>query len=317
MTDKEHFKKFSKKHQAVLPYSLTYDWWAKVVKKSWDVALVLKDKEAVAVWPYFIRKKGPWQVISPAYFTPFAGPFIIYPKGQKQANRSSYEHKMHQELLEQLPRVAEVEQKFYLGFNNGLAFQWNGFNEYLSYTYVLDLHPNEKKLWSNLRENIRRQIRKAKNNIQITNIAKEEATVEKLFKATFKAKKEDYPIGDTGIIERMLTYIQEAKKGSIIYGEENGEIHTVNVCVYDEQTAYYLLGGSDEKYRNSAAASWLMWEQILKAKEKGLTYFNFEGSSIPSVEQFLRGFGGELKKVHRIHKIYSKSLELVNKAKRH
>lgn len=316
MTNKEHFKIFSQQHEALLPFSLTYGWWYKVVANSWDVAVVLKNEEAVAIWPYFIRKKGPWEVIAPAYFTPYAGPFLTYPKGQKQANKISYEHKMHQELLAQLPKVAEIEQQFQLNFKNGLVFRWNGFLEQINYTYLLDLSDTEEVLWSNLRENIRRQIRKAEKGINLHKKDNAPALLEELFKDTFKEKGTTYPIGDNGIIKRLVGYIEKQQKGNILFAsEEDGEIHAGIACVYDHQTAHYLIGGSAEGYRNTAATSLLMWHQILAAKAAGCRFFNFEGSVIPSVEKFLRGFGGTLQTVHRIHKINSKSLNLVQKAK--
>lgn len=316
MTNKEHFKVFSQQHKELLPFSLTYDWWFEVVANSWDVAVVLKDDKPVAIWPYFLRKKGPWEVIAPAYFTPYAGPFLSYPKDQKPSTKISYEHKTHQSLIDQLPKVAEIEQQFHLNFKNGLAFRWNGFIEQINYTYILDLHDSQEVLWSNLRENIKRQIRKAEKGIKLQKRHDASKILEALFKETFKEKGTNYPIGDNKIVQRLVDYIEKYKKGNILFAEDNeGETHAGNACVYDQQTAHYLIGGSAADFRNSAATSLLMWHQILSAKAAGCRYFNFEGSVIPAVEQFLRGFGGSLQSVHRIHKTSSKSLELVKKAK--
>ncbi|MEX2379277.1 MAG: hypothetical protein WD530_00925, partial [Vicingaceae bacterium] len=80
MTNKELFKHFSKQHEKQLPFCLQFNWWNEVVKNSWDVAIVSKGKEVVGIWPYFLRKKGPWLTISQAYVTPYGGPFLIYPE---------------------------------------------------------------------------------------------------------------------------------------------------------------------------------------------------------------------------------------------
>jgi hypothetical protein len=46
-----------------------------------------------------------------------------------------------------------------------------------------------------------------------------------------------------------------------------------------------------------------MWSAIKVAKSKGVKTFDFEGSMIPGVEKFFRGFGGELTTYFAIQKI--------------
>lgn len=313
MTNKEKFKHFSEKHRRDLPYSLQFDWWNEVIRKSWDVAIVGQPNQIIAVWPYFLKKKGPWKVISSAYFTPYVGPFMVYPENQKPSTKVSFEHKTLQALIDQLPAVASIEQKFHLGFKNGLSFQWNNFQESIGYTYVLDLSKSKEELWSNLRENIRRQIKKAEK--ELTTYSDFNASlVEKLFQSTFAQQNTDYPIGDDKIIERLVSFIEKHQSGNVLFAKDKNEAtHSVNCCIYDAKTAYYLIGGSNANYKNSGAMSWLMWQQILAAKEKGCRTFNFEGSSIPSIERFIRGFGGELKSYHQIYKLNSKSLKIAER----
>jgi hypothetical protein len=81
--------------------------------------------------------------------------------------------------------------------------------------------------------------------------------------------------------------------------------------IYDANSAYYLIGGSKKEYKNSGAMSLLMWKAIQEAKANDLAEFNFEGSSIPSIEQYLRGFGGKLHSFCRMTKRDSSSLAIV------
>lgn len=314
MTNKELFRDFSKQHEAQLPFSLQFNWWNEVVKNNWEVAIASKGDQIQGIWPYFIRKKGPWQVIAPAYFTPFSGPFLIYPDHQKPSTRISYENKIYQELIAQLPKVAEIDQQFQLNFSNGLAFLWNGFQESVGYTYLLDLTPSKAELWNNLRENIRRQIKKAEKTISIK--SEFNATViESLLKATFRNQNRDYPIGDDQIIDRMVNYIEKQSAGSALIASSGNETHAAILTVMDAHSAYYLIGASDPKHKNSAAMSLLMWESILVAKQEGCFLFNFEGSVIPPIEKFLRGFGGELCPYRKVYKLNSKSLGIAQRIK--
>ena len=45
-----------------------------------------------------------------------------------------------------------------------------------------------------------------------------------------------------------------------------------------------------------------MWEAIKFAKKLGIKYFDFEGSMVPQIERYFRGFGGKLTPYYRINK---------------
>jgi hypothetical protein len=72
--------------------------------------------------------------------------------------------------------------------------------------------------------------------------------------------------------------------------DEADRLHAVAYGVWDEQGAYYLLGGGDPELRNSGATSLLLWELILRAREV-TDVFDFEGSMIEPLERFFRSFG--------------------------
>ncbi len=64
------------------------------------------------------------------------------------------------------------------------------------------------------------------------------------------------------------------------------------LCLLKNGVAYYL-AATNAKENNSLSASGLA-HCIGVAEEKGAKVFDFEGSMIPEVERFFRGFGGEL-----------------------
>ena len=47
-----------------------------------------------------------------------------------------------------------------------------------------------------------------------------------------------------------------------------------------------------------------MIESIRHAKELGLKTFDFEGSVIPAIERYFRGFGGKLTPYYRVNKAW-------------
>jgi hypothetical protein len=72
--------------------------------------------------------------------------------------------------------------------------------------------------------------------------------------------------------------------------DDQGRRHAGVYMVWDENSAYYLMGGGDPALRNGGAASLCMWEAVKYASTVARS-FDFEGSMLESVERFFRGGG--------------------------
>ena len=75
--------------------------------------------------------------------------------------------------------------------------------------------------------------------------------------------------------------------------DDEGRTHAALFTVFDSKTAYYLAGGGDPDLRDSGAMTLLLWDSIQHASGFA-EVFDFEGSMIPEIERFFRGFGGDL-----------------------
>lgn len=76
---------------------------------------------------------------------------------------------------------------------------------------------------------------------------------------------------------------------------ENSPVAAAMVNFYGD-TATYLHGGSDEKYKNLMAPHLLHWEIIKTAKARGCRFYDWWGideKKWPGITRFKRGFGGE------------------------
>ena len=74
--------------------------------------------------------------------------------------------------------------------------------------------------------------------------------------------------------------------------------------MHDSQTAYYLLGGYQAEERHHGAGALAVFEAIQHCREIGLKTFDFEGSVIPAIEKYFRGFGGQLKPYFSVNKAW-------------
>jgi hypothetical protein len=71
----------------------------------------------------------------------------------------------------------------------------------------------------------------------------------------------------------------------------DGTPHAALYLVWDSQSAYDLMGGSDPSLRTSGAVTLLTWEAIKYAGQVTRRY-DFGGSMMRRVERFVRAFGG-------------------------
>jgi len=78
------------------------------------------------------------------------------------------------------------------------------------------------------------------------------------------------------------------ENGEIFAAEKNGEIIAANLVVFYGDTATYLHGGSDDRFRADMAPFLLQWEAMRGAKRRGLSWYDFGGVS---TREFADGSG--------------------------
>ena len=162
MENKPIFRDWCREHPEI-PLFLQYDWMETVAKpEQWDVALVLAGNEVQGFMPYFKKRKLKFEIITIPPLTPYMGPWIHYPDGQKEATRLSYEKKVMEQLIDQLPKTHKFIQYFHPAITNWLPFFWRDYQQSTRYTYILEDLTDSTALFENLQGNIRREINKAK-----------------------------------------------------------------------------------------------------------------------------------------------------------
>lgn len=309
---KELFKKFSQQHES-LPFSLQYNWWNEVVQQEWDIALVENQGEVKAIWPYTINKSLGFIQLRTADFTPYTGPFIVYPDGQKNHRKYSFEKKILEELLLQFPKYHSFEQNCHLGFENTLPLIWKSWKQSTRYTYILENIGDLKQTYAGFADNIRREIKKAEKDLVILQ-GEDILPVLEMMESTFSAQGMKMP-AQKQVFKAIQNYMNDYSCGKIYYAKSSEQKTVAAIAIiWDHNSAYYLMGGADNAFKNSGAMSLLMWTAIQFSSSKVGT-FNFEGSMIPGIERFFRGFGGELVPYHHLSHSNSTLLQFLKKLK--
>jgi hypothetical protein len=282
-------------------------WLNAVLGNNWDVVFVEKNNEIVASLPFSIQKRrlGLYSTMPP--FTQFLGPYFHLPEA-KYTTRLSSEISLLNEMIEALPVFSYFEQNWNYEIQNWLPFYWKGYKQTTKFTYVLNNIHEHDLLWDGLKENIRREIRKAeKNNIKIVTGLNYNDFIKVIGNITLYKK---FRINET--VLKAVFDSCENQNCSLCHcaKDEHGNILSVIFVVWDNQKAYYIIGGKNPGFDNSGAASLLFWDTIKWVSGK-VPVFDFEGSMIPAVELYFRSFGGKQMPYNLIYKSKQKWMDVI------
>ena len=303
---KQEYIKFCKTEKD-LPIFHQY-YWLDVFADStnWDVVVLKSGNEIIATLPYTLKNKK----ISQPTFTQFLGPYIKYPSEQKYETKLNYEKNTINKLINLLPDFISFTQNFSPKMINWFPFYLNYFNQTTRYTYRIENLDDMELVWNNFNSNTRKQIKKAQKRVK----AVDDLTIEDFYKINImkfdrQDRKQTFTLDFLKNVDKELAK-RERRKIFFAVDEENNT-HAVLYLVWDNNSAYYIWGDGDPQYRNSGAASLLMWEAIQFAATVTKS-FDFDGSMIESIEKFFRSFGGIQKPYFQITKTNSKLLKIKN-----
>lgn len=219
----------------------------------------------------------------------------------KYTNKISKEKQIIISLVEAIPKCKKYDIKFNYNFVDWMPFMWKGYSQTCVYTYVIEDLSNIDKVFSGFKDKVKNDIKKAvKSNLCIKNTVSIEEVYDIVSK-TFQRQNMDAPYKLEFL--RKFDGILESKNSRVIYGayDEENILNAIVYIIYDEKSAYYLIGGADPEYRSNGCQSLVLWEAI-KGSSKLSKRFDFEGSNVKAIEEFFRGFGGTQKMYFEIWK---------------
>jgi len=282
-------------------------WWldAVCVDGSWDVCIVEKNGIIQATLPYYQTKLKGLSVIRMPLLTPYLGVQFFSNKHISSAKNSQSAIKNTEQLVEQLPKVAFLQQVHSPEFLNWLPFYWMGFNQTTMYTYHLDIKDTDV-VYKGFRQNLKRNLKSAQSDL----ICKESEDLDlfyKINKTTFDRQGLSIPYS-FDFLRNLDTILKEKEKRKIFISyDKNGNALASGYYAWDNQKAYYLAGGHSG---NREAMSWTMWQAIQYFSTK-VQVFDFEGSMIKNIAHYFSGYGASLIPYHHITKGKNKMINIL------
>lgn len=289
-TAKETYREFARCEPSLPIFSR--DWWldATAGPDAWDVVVVKKAGRVAASMPYMIRRFGWVKVFGQPALTQKLGPWFRAGEG-KTATRLTAEKELMQGLIDQLPRFDHFTQNWHYGCTNWLPFAWNGFRQTTRYTYVLADLRDPDEIWSGFQHNIRSECRKAWSRFGLQ--VRDDLPIEvflALNRMTFARQRMSSPYTEAFVRRLDAACAARACRKCFIAVDPQGRHHAGLYIVWDENSSYGLMTGSDPALRTSGAVSLCFWEAIRHAA-RVTERFDFGGSMLQPVERFFRGFG--------------------------
>lgn len=268
------------------------DWWldATAGASAWDVAIVTKNGQIVAVMPFVIGRRYWMKVISQPPLTMALGPWLRA-TDSSPSTKLANEKEMMQALIDQLPDTDHFTQDWHYNSKNWLPFYWNDFNQTTNYTYVLPEIDNKEKLWSGFETATRASCKKALERFQLT--IRTDLSLDcflDLHRMSLQRRGIALPYSEDMVRRLDAACADRGCRKFFIAIDPEGRHYAGNYIVWDQNSAYGLMNGVDPELLSSGAASLCMWEAI---KHAGTVtrQFDFCGSMRGSIERFIRGFG--------------------------
>jgi len=271
-----------------------YSWYLDIVSPEWE-ALVLGDYDTV--FPLTCRKKFGIKYLSRPLLCQQLGIFSVSLISPDLVNR----------FLEAIPssyKLINISLNIYNRANH---------SEFLIRerpTCQLDLISPYEILYAKYNQNTSRNIKKAiKAKLSLSHSLKPEAIIYLFQKNTEKRLFNTNSI-DYKTITRLLYQIIAKGKGRL-WGAFTAENNLCAAVFFAEsnQKAIYLFAASNEEARQNGAMSLIINTFIHSNAGKNLT-LDFEGSAIPNVARFYKGFGAE---ASMYQTIYSNRLPFILK----
>ncbi|MBI4647761.1 MAG: hypothetical protein HY738_14525 [Bacteroidia bacterium] len=258
------------------------------------------DKSLIGGFYLFVTRIAGLRYYKSPPFTPHVGLFFKN-NAVNTANRHSYIKRtitLVAEFISNLPYTV-VSLPFPNDYIDFQPFYWMKFKVIPNYTYIINLNKPYEDISKNMSPQRRNDLTKANKDNIITLKIDDMSVVKELVLKTMNRNNITYNLH---ILDKILfSFTKYGNSFAFVSYISNIPIAT-SFCVYDKNTAYYLLGGIDFVNKHQGAGAAAVFSTIQFSRNLNLKYYNFEGSMIPSVENFFRNFGGEMTPYFRINK---------------
>ena len=251
----------------------SFSFYLDHLAKNWE-ALVLNDYEAVM--PLTWNKKYGIHYLYQPFLT---------------AQLGLFGNKINAELLESFLKAIPAKFKYWdIYFNHQNVLPLKDLDLYQRTNHVLGLNKSYDQLYSNYRENIQRNIKKA---LQAGCTVQKDFDAEKVIELAVAQMKSHTTESKENIdrFRKLYQYLHK-KQMATTYGIVSPQNELLSSCVFffSHHRAYYILVGNHPDGKTIGASHALI-DAFIKDNAGKKLLLDFEGSDIPNLAFFYSSFG--------------------------
>lgn len=262
-------------------------WYLDALAPGWDCAVLEQGDQVLAVWPYFLKRKGPLRIITMPPLVRFMGP-LIHP-GHRDIPRLN---KVLPALWALLPPCHVFIQHVPYDLPYWLPLHAAGVRQGARYSYRMDLRIGRDRLWETLSPSYRNQ--KIPRAAEIVGVEESEdiGAFLAVHAASFRRQGLPPPLPDS-VLRDFFHRARQSGRATLLLARnrQTGSVESGAFLVRDRHSLYHLMAGDSPEGRRNASGILLTWACVEKGLEEGLTWFDFLGSMIPTIEAVRRQFG--------------------------
>jgi len=275
--------------------------WLSLFKDKINLVGIYNDNdELIGGFHIYTEKKIGLTVCRDAPFTPHCGPFLKVNAKNHVAVMDTWKKALSlmADYLEQccFPVVSFSLVKDIIDVQ---PFIWRKYKVIPHYTYLIDLGQPIDVILKNMSPERRNDLKKGDKLGISVRLCSDYKAVQSLVMQSFS--RQDMKI-DNQCLESILFNFADSSNSFAFVAEDDNHTIAAAFCIYDAKTAYYLLGGYSHDNKHRSAGPLVCYEAIKYAKQMGIKVFDFEGSMVPAIESYFRGFGGTITPYYRINK---------------
>lgn len=302
MTDYERYRELCKREKTIPVFSQA--WWLDAVcgKNQWSVYLIGNGMDIKASLVYKIVEDVEGRKIGRISLTQTNGIWIKYASGQGIISRQAYEEKIVNEMCDHIESLGLVkyDQQYHYQYTNFLPFFWRYYKEIIRYSYVIEDTSDMDVVRNSYSAKLRNMIRKAEKYLHVEEMTDAEEFY-RINQMSFIRQGIDIPYNFEYFNDIYRASIEQDAGKLLCAKDKDGNVQSVAMIIWDGMSVYYLLNGTDPRFKSYQGNDLLIDRSIEIAHNLGLK-FDFEGSVIKNVNHAFREFGGTPKPYFRIYK---------------
>ena len=194
------------------------------------------------------------------------------------------------------------------------GFQWHNYHDKtgfqptlnLNYTGVLDLQKAENfdQILMNARTVRRQEYKKCIKNGFIVEVSNDVSVLNFLHEKTFERQGMKRSKSEVFLATELAKESLDKGFGRLLICRNvKGAPTSASLFLFDDKTAYYLIGANDPDYRKDGTGSYIMFEQIRYCLEQGLSYVDFMGINSPFRGDFKMSFNAKSMPYYFFHTV--------------